>query len=210
MHVDVQVGHARGFLVEPVAAESREAEIHHARAAVIADDHVLGLEVAMDQADRVRGCEAGTGGLHDRGDLAPRPLRGLDPLAQRHAGDELHRDEHALVVESSDIEHRDHVRVREPRERLRLAEHPRALIFARGAPAGLEQLDRDLAIELGVVGAVDHAHAARAEDVEHEVATDLGAAREPRHVVRRARVLGALRGAVADVGVFRSAHLAPG
>jgi hypothetical protein len=37
----------------------------------------------------------------------------------------------------------------------------------------VEQLEGDLAIELGVVGGVDDAHAARAERAEDDVAADL-------------------------------------
>jgi hypothetical protein len=42
----------------------------------------------------------------------------------------------------------------------------------------VQHLERDLAIELGIVGSMDDTHAAGAEFVEHHVASDRGAALE--------------------------------
>ena len=53
-----------GGIVSPRRV-AREPEVHHADAAVLADDHVLGLEVAMDELRVVRGGEPCACGEHD-------------------------------------------------------------------------------------------------------------------------------------------------
>src|SRR6516225_9129043 len=79
--------------------------------------------------------------------------------------------------------------MRQPRERLRLAHEPRRTAARRAARLGLQQLDRELAIELGIVRAIDDAHAAFAESIEHDVAAHERAALEVlgRRGLRRAR-----------------------
>ena len=113
---------AASFAEAPIAA--REAEVHDAHRAVAADQHVLGLEVAVDEPGGVRGREPRAGGDEDVEDLAQgaRPLG--QPLGERPALDELHRDED-LAAERADVVHDDDVRVREPRHRLRLAQQAR-------------------------------------------------------------------------------------
>ena len=57
----------------------------------------------------------------------------------------------------ADVVDRDHVRVGEPRQRLSLPQQPRARVLAARAGArvlGAQQLERDLAVELGIVGGV--------------------------------------------------------
>ena len=75
--------------------------------------------------------------------------------------------------------HGDHVGVIEPRHGLRLAGQSlgasRALL---GSTAGMQQLECDPAVELGVVGGVDQAHRARAQTLEHDVAIEGVAALE--------------------------------
>jgi len=84
------------------AAVAREPEIHHPHAAVLADDHVFGLEVAMHELRVMCSGEPGAGGEHDVAHLAPRAV--LDePRAQRDAVDQLHRDEHLIVGHHADI-----------------------------------------------------------------------------------------------------------
>jgi hypothetical protein len=153
-----------------------------------AEQHVVGLEVAMHEMRAMRGGEPGARFAHHAHDLAPRPRLLLQPLAQRLALDELHRDEHAVAGQRADVVHRDDVRMRQPRERLRFAQQPRFLRAGRAGRAGLQQLDRDLAIELGIVAVVDHAHAAFAEHVEHDVAADERAARQILDLRRRGEI----------------------
>ena len=114
-------------------------------------------------------------------------VRRLQPVGDGVPVDELHRDEH-LLVERADVEHDDDVRVRQPRDRLRLAQRPLPPLVARDAGAGLDpqQLDRDLAIQLGIVGRIDLAHPAATDEAEHDVAPDGRPARQRgQHLVFR-------------------------
>ena len=78
----------------------------------------------------------------------------------------------------ADVVHGDDVGVRQARHRLRLAQHARREARLVAAEIAAQQLERDLAIELRIVRGVDHAHAARAEPIEHEIAAERGAALE--------------------------------
>jgi hypothetical protein len=109
-------------------------------------EHVIGLEVPVDEPTRVRRGEPGPRREHHGQDLAPRPLRLAEPRAQRGTIDELHRDEHAIARKGADIVHGDHVRVREPRHGLRLAQQP-CLVTTAGA--GWLSSFSDLAISTG-------------------------------------------------------------
>src|SRR5688500_6834599 len=80
---------------------------------------VAAREVAVDA--RARGCSGGPGGcapdhLEDPGAGARRG----DPARERLAVDELHREE-GPPAEIADVVDGDHVRVRQPRHRARLA-----------------------------------------------------------------------------------------
>jgi hypothetical protein len=88
---------------------------------------------------------------------------------QRLAADELHGDEDA-VLDDAHVEHRDHVGVRELGHRLRLAQ--KASVGVVVVPIGAQQLDRELAIELGIVGGDHHAHATLTNALEHDVAAE--------------------------------------
>ena len=57
-----------------VVAGRDEPEVSDAGPAIRADDHVLGLEVAMDQASAMRRFEATPGAFEHRDDLAPAPF----------------------------------------------------------------------------------------------------------------------------------------
>ena len=91
----------------------------------------------------------------------------------------LHRDED-LVFERADVVRDDDVRVRQARDRLRLAQRALPPLRQRDAVARLhaQQLDRDLAIQLRVVRRVDLAHAAAPDHRQHDVAADARPARE--------------------------------
>jgi hypothetical protein len=167
--------------------DCREAEVGDAHAAVVAAEDVGRLDVAVHEALRVRGGEPARGVEVGGEHLAKGGARrALAPDVERAALHELHGDEDVAVV-LADVVHLHHVGVRELAERPRLAEQhvARALRVGRG----LEELQGHAALELGVVGRVDDAHAAAAEHREHHVAADGGAARED--AARRAAALGA-------------------
>ena len=154
---------------------AREPEVEHHDAPVVIDDHVVGLEVAMDELGRMRGGESLPRVDHHVDDLLPRALLLLHPLSQRDAVDVLHRDEDAPLPRA-DVVHGDDVGMRESSDRLRLAHESVARTLA--ANPRVQQLERDLAIELRIVRGIDHPHAADTELVEHDVAIDGGAALE--------------------------------
>ena len=69
-----------------------QAEIHHAGAAAVIDEHVLGLEVAVDEAALVRGLQA-PAALQEHGDDVLPAARGRgEPGLEGAALDELERE----------------------------------------------------------------------------------------------------------------------
>ena len=112
-------------LVVAGAGLARDAEVDDARPALLVEQHVVGLEVAVDEPGRVRGGEPAPGRDEHVDDLAPGSRLGGEPALDRPARDELHRQED-LVLEHADVVHGDDVRVLEPGDRLRLAQQARA------------------------------------------------------------------------------------
>ena len=99
-----------------VRARRRETEIGDAHATVGADQTVVGLEVAVDDASGVRGREPATRGDVRLDDLRDRPLL-LLPGAEAAALDQLHRDERRAVGDPGVVDLHD-VRVIDLRHRL--------------------------------------------------------------------------------------------
>jgi hypothetical protein len=165
-HVGRRAGHHRvvaqvagvGPLVPLQPAQRRQAEVEDLQAPVRRDPHVAGLEVAMDDPFAVSGAQP-LGELHAQAqDFALGQRRPADLVVQSAALDQLHHQEvrAALVVEV--VDGRD-VGVVEPREGERL----QAEALARGLVrqgARRQHLERHVAVQPFVVGAVDHAHAA--------------------------------------------------
>ena len=130
---------------------------------------VAGLDVAVDQA-------AFVGGGQPLGDLPADPQHLgdarlaalLQPLVQRHALEELHRQEGDAVV-LIDLEDGDDVVVVDGGHGLGLAQE--ALAGAGvGGQAGQHRLEGDEAFQLEVFGLVDDAHAAAAQFLEDAIA----------------------------------------
>ena len=168
----------------------REAEVHHAHATVVADHHVLGLEVAVDQALGVRGRQPAPRGEEQLEHLGPGRSR-RETLLERRALDELHRDvDEPLVL--ADVVHRDHVRVGEAGHRHGLAQQTTRLATL-AAGAGVHDLQRDLAIELWIVGPEHDTHAARAQAGDHDVAPDATARLDRRRVDPSGRAIAQVR-----------------
>ena len=130
--------------------------------AVGPDQGVAGLDVAVDQAARVRRVQR----ARELPDQRHRPLRRQRPLPtqqlrQVDAVDEPHRDVQQPVRLARLVD-RDDRGVLDRRRQPRLAQEPLAI----GAVVGErrpQQLQRDLAPEPQVLGAVDDAHSAAAE-----------------------------------------------
>jgi hypothetical protein len=176
-----------------------EAEVDEAGAAVVADQDVAGLEVAVDEADGVGGGEALADLAEDADDLAPAPRRGGEPGVEGGAGDVLHHQKELLAVDVDVVDRHD-VGVREAGEPLRFAQQAEAAAVAAGR-VGLrvEQLEGDRALELGVVGEVDDAHAALSQGALEGVAADPGGGRGAEEAAAEvlSQVAGAGAGAAA-------------
>ena len=150
----------------------RQAKVGHADAAIRAHQHVLGLEVAVDQAGGLRGRQPLSRLQNDAHDLAhgvglahPRPQSG--PL------DQLHRQEQ-LAIERPHIVNGDHMGVGDLGERPRLPLQPGLRQVNVFIGIGREELERYLAVELAIEGGVDHAHAPGSQRREQDVAIDRG------------------------------------
>lgn len=148
-------------------------------AVVLGQDHVGRLEVAVQQALVVRRGQAAPGVDERREDLGPAPRTATQPLAQRRPSHQLHGEHHLLLRVVLDVVHGDDVGVAEPGHRPRLADQASA---GGGIDAGgAQHLERHLALELGVIGAQDPAHAPAAELVDGQVPAEvLGAELERR------------------------------
>ncbi len=143
MYAEGAHGHARvgarggARLVERVG----DAEVGHERVPGGGEEDVFRLDVAMDDAARVRVLER-------RGDLAGDAERFVDresslaaePFAKRLAFDERHGEEHASVGLSG-IEEGEDVRVVEPGDGADLGEE--AVVADRGVELRVQDLQRD-------------------------------------------------------------------
>ncbi len=96
----------------------------------------------------------------------------IGPLSQRAPGQQLHRDEHP-AVHVPDVVHRDDVRMGQPGEGLCLPQQSRVRLGGQ-VGVGAQQLERDLAVQLGVVGGIDHPGRSGAQAVEDHEAADPG------------------------------------
>lgn len=141
-------------------ADAREPKITDTNHAVTIDEHVAGLEVAVHEAGGMRGGEPSTCRDERVDDLARPRLAHAQCAIDRLAGDEVHDDERAAVVDAHVVD-ADHVRVYEFRECLRFAAQS---VRELCVPAIVAQdLDRDAPPELGILGFVDRAHSAAPE-----------------------------------------------
>ncbi len=123
----------------------------------------------MDQTSRVRGREPPPGAHEDLEHLGPRARALVEPRRQRAPNHELHRQPNSTLM-GTDVVHGHDVAVRELGERLRLAQQ---LGFVTAATTATDQLERDLAIELWIIGGMHDSHATGTEQRQDDVAIDL-------------------------------------
>jgi hypothetical protein len=177
------IGGQPALAVDRVAAlaQQRDPEVddagHLAAVAIALDDHVLGLEVAVDQAVLVGVVQALQHRADQRDDPGRRHRRLDEELRQVGALREVHH--HVVhVVELADVDHPDHVGVAQPARELGLALE--ALLDLRiGQQPRVQHLDRERAADLDVARLVDHAHRALAEPVQDLVALGEDLADQP-------------------------------
>ena len=153
---------------ETVKERAGDPEVGDHDAPVVANEHVLRLEVTMDEPGRVGRREPTPGRLEDGECFAPR-MRLSHPRFERAPLDVLHRDEDVVAVHT-DVVDGDDVGMSKARHRLRFA--LQACSVVGRLCRGVEDFDRDAACELPVVRGVHAAHAAGAEVVDDDVSPD--------------------------------------
>ena len=147
---------------------TREPEVADLDAAVLGEQHVLGLDVAVHDAGPVRGGEPGEDRVHDRHRLRHREAALLaQEFAQSDARQVLH-DQVGHVAVLTLIEDVDHVRVGEPRGGPRFLDEP-ALEHGVIAQVAVHHLEGDPALEPQVGGHVHGRHAAARDARAHPV-----------------------------------------
>ena len=158
-----------------VVVGDRQAEVGDARDAV-GDDHVVGLEVAMDQAALVGVREAVAQPARDRHHLGDRRRPGVDPSPQGRALDEVHDDVQEAGLRPPEVDHSHHVGVIERARRLGLLREAQAHRQGRRQIAD-QHLHREGALrEPRVVRAVHPSHRALADQrLDHVVLAERGA-----------------------------------
>ncbi len=164
---------------QPREAEVREVDVVGAvGASARVEEHVGGLHVAMHEAARMGGIQ----GARQLGEDADRVRRvqtaALEALIQVTPLDVAHGDEEEVFGRPSLVD-RDDVRMVDRRGQLRLAEEAVTERFVLGE-AGGQQLERNSPLEPQILGQVDDAHAAPAQQRLDPVAGELGA--DPRVV----------------------------
>ena len=147
----------------------RQAEVDEAYVPGVVDEDVLRLDVAVHEAGRVHRREPPSRRDVRGDDVTLRARRVVEPGVQGPAAHELHRDER-LPVHGARVEDADDVRVIDARQRDRLLLQPRRL-----RPPGVRaiDLDRQRAIERGVVRLEHDAHATRAQQPSEPVPAEL-------------------------------------
>jgi hypothetical protein len=149
-----------------------EAEVEHLDLPRAEQEHVLGLQVAVDDALLVRRGQPARDLEGDLDGLAGRQRAVLQALAQRLALQQLHRRVHRALL-AAEIVDREDVGVRERSDGLRLPlEAPERVRVLGEIPR--EDLDRDLPVEPRVPRAEDDAHPALAELGEDLVGSEPG------------------------------------
>ena len=148
---------------------ARDPEVGDLDAALAVDEHVVGLDVPVDDPVLVRVAERGEDlpRVRDRDGHGARAAR-HDQLLQRPALDVLHHDVVRAVGDPAVVD-RDDVRVREPGGVRRLAPEALDELLVVRVPL-VEDLHGDVASELLVLGKPDVRHPARAELALEEIA----------------------------------------
>ena len=158
-------------------------EIRDLDAAVTRNQHIARLDVAVDDAAGMRGRKSTRDLRGDSGGLARRQRTGAaQDRGEILSVDELHDDERTAGILAV-VVHGDDVRVVQRGDGLGFLPEPGHEIGV-SAVFGAEHLDRDVTIQLLVVGPVDGRHPALADRPKDAVATP-----EDRSDVRQAAPL---------------------
>ena len=160
----------------------------------IEQEHVLGLEVAVDDAGFVRARERGADLLGDADDAVPPHRSPLEHLEERLRRRVFHHEVRG-ALELAEVGDLDDVRMVDAVDRARLAEEALALVGVE-AEITPEDLDGVQPVDHHVAREVDDGHAARAELLHEAVARR---DRPAEHRIGRRLELGAVERAEARV-----------
>ena len=138
----------------------RDAEVGNLQHAVLAQEEVRGLDVAMDEAGVMRVLQA-CRSLYDEADRFG--VRQFAAGGQRRARHVLHHDEEAAASFTRVVDPHD-VRVGQPAREPGLAKETRANALVGSELLG-EDLDRHRPLQLLVAREIDHSHRATSECV---------------------------------------------
>ncbi len=150
--------HDRGLHVGRFLAQLGQAEVEHFDSSLVIDHEVVGLEVAVENPLRMGRGQSVAEGNGDLEELPQAHPAGWDQGTQGLAFHQLHGEEVPAPV-FLDRMHGDDVGMVESGDGARLALEASAALEVRGQ-ALRQELERDLAAQLGVVGTVDFTHAA--------------------------------------------------
>ena len=155
--------------VEELSGGEGHVEVAEAGPVVLVEQHVVGLDVAVQQLVRVRVRQGGPERAHDREDAVGRELAPAHRLRERPARHQLHREEVPALVLLRRPQHRHDVRVVELLHAQRGPLEPTHLLRAPGV-LRVEDLQRDDAVERAVVDPPHRRGRALADRREQEVA----------------------------------------
>ena len=159
---DVMRRAQQNVMAERAVAQLRhpcQPEVGHVRNAIVVDDDVRGLDVAVQHTLTMRVIERVANRRHQAQNLLDGQRRGVEFSLERASFDVLH-DQIRSPIEFVNVEDRDNVRMLQTRDDLRftLEAGEEVLVFLKGF---VQHLDRDSAIQPGVVSLVDGRHPAR-------------------------------------------------
>ena len=137
--------------------------------ALVDEEHVVRLEVAVDDPVLVRRLQRAAALQHDGRHPAQRHRQpGLHDRLQRSAMEEIHHEVMAASVGDVEVEDLDDVVVADDVHRARLVEEALDDALVRGVTR-VKHLDRDLRPDRRVLAHVDGAHPPLAEELHHLV-----------------------------------------
>jgi len=166
--------HHHALLLVVDGQEPRDAEVEHLdvieRVVLVGQEHVVGLEVAVNDACVVRGVQRRCDLRRDP-DRAPhrQAAEPIDLVGEQRAFEELERDVRDMAVHEAHVRRLDDVRMPERAGRARLVHEPLDHVRIR-RELGMEDLDRDLALDQRVLGQEHRAHPAFAQRADDPVA----------------------------------------